>query len=558
MRELIFKYALKNALDFGNANPKAVIGKVIAENPDMRKKVKDLFPVVEEVIEEVNSLSRDEIEGYIKSFTFEEKERKKEQKLQELKCVEKGKVVMRFAPNPSGPLHMGHARAAVLNSEYVKYYGGKLILRFEDTDPARVMPKAYNMIREDLRWLGIEWDKEVVQSSRLEIYYKYARELIEKGFSYVCTCTAEEFQKLKIGKVECPHRNTASRKNLENFERMFSDFNEGDAVLRFKSGVDLPDPAMREFPLMRISEKKHPLVEARVYPLMNFSVTVDDHLLGLTHVLRGKDHIVNTRKQEFIYNAFGWEMPEFIHYGRLKIGGLALSTSKISEGIRAGLYSGWEDAKLGTLRALRKRGLQPEAIVKTMLDVGVKQSDINFSWENLYSYNRAIIEPDANRYFFVAQPKILVVENAESVENYAPFHPDYPERGKRRLVINADAGKARVLISSRDFLNLKPGNFIRLMGAFNIEILEVGEKARGIFRSFELGEARKRKARLIHWLPEEGNIEVKVVKPEGIDTGFAERLLEKEKTGSIVQFERYGFCRIDEKNSIITLYFTHE
>jgi len=339
---------------------------------------------------------------------------------------------------------------------------------------------------------------------------------------------------------------------------MFSEFKEGEAVLRFKSGLELPDPAMREFPLMRISDKEHPLVEARVYPLMNFSVTIDDHLLGLTHVLRGKDHIVNTRKQELIYKAFGWEMPEFIHYGRLKIEGLALSTSKINEGIKQGVYSDWDDAKLGTLRALKKRGFQPEAIRKSMLDVGVKQSDINFSWKNLYSYNRKIIEPRANRYFFVAQPKILEIEEAESMENFAPLHPDYPERGKRRFVIKAEEGKARVYISSKDFSLLKPGDFIRLMEAFNVEILEVEEKVRGVFRGYDLKEARKRKARFIHWLPEKGNLEVRVVRPEGSDSGFGEKGLENEETGNIVQFERYGFCRIDEKGSTITLYFTHE
>jgi glutamyl-tRNA synthetase len=291
---------------------------------------------------------------------------------------------------------------------------------------------------------------------------------------------------------------------------------------------------------------------------MNFSVAIDDHLLGITHVLRGKDHIVNTRKQEFIYRFFSWEMPEFIHYGRLKIEGVALSTSKIKEGIEAGKYAGWDDASLGTLRALARRGFRSEAIRKAMLEVGVKQSDINFSWKNLFAYNRELIEPIANRYFFVASPVEVVIEGAPEFSREVRLHPDYPERGSRKLELTPEQGIASVFIAQSDYEKLREGSFMRLMEGFNIEIVEKGkEKAKARFHSFELDEAKRRKAPLIHWVPAQENIAVKVVKPDRIESGVGEPSLAKVKRDDVVQFERYGFARIDEVGEGVVAYYAH-
>ncbi len=557
MEELIRKHALKNALDFGKANPKAVLGKVLAENPELRTRVKELLPIVDKVVAEVNELSREEIAQAVAGYSFEVKREEKKETLPELSNVGR-EVVMRFAPNPSGPLHLGHARAAVLNDAYVKRYGGKLILRLEDTDPARVYPPAYEMIQEDLRWLGVEVHDVVIQSSRLEIYYEHAKKLIEQGHAYVCECSAEEFQRLKLDRQECEHRGKSIRENMADFERMFTEYKEGEAVLRLKTGVDLRDPAMRDFPIMRISETPHPRVNARVYPLMNFSVAVDDHLLGITHVLRGKDHIVNTRKQEFIYRFFGWEMPEFIHYGRLKIEGVALSTSKIKEGIEAGRYTGWDDASLGTLRALARRGFRSEAIRRAMLEVGIKQSDISFSWKNLFAYNRELLEPIANRYFFVASPVEVEIHGMPEFSRDVRLHPDYPERGSRTLVLKPERGVGSVFIAKSDYEKLHEGSFVRLMEGFNIEILEKGrEKARARFHSLELDEAKRRRAKLIHWVPAQDRVAVEVIKPEGRDEGYGEAALKKVKRDDVVQFERYGFARIDRAGKGVVAYYAH-
>jgi len=555
--KVIRKHAVKNALDFGKADKKAVLGKVLAESPELREKVSEILPLIEKIVEEVNAAPKVQLEEEVKHFEFIKKKEKRTG-LPELKNPEN--VVLRFAPNPSGPLHLGHSRAAILNDEYAKQYNGKLILRIEDTDPTRVDPDAYDMIAEDLEWLGVVSHEVVVQSERLDLYYDHCKKLLEMRNAYVCTCKATEFQKLRIEKTPCPCRKNSAQKNLERYERMFTDYKEGEAVVRLKTDMDLEDPSMRDFPLMRISEHAHPMAEGRrVYPLMNFSVAIDDHYNGLTHVLRGKEHIQNITKQGFIYNYFGWTQPEYIHYGRLKIEELALSTSKTKEGIEKGEYSGWDDVKLGTLRAMAKRGIQPGAIRKAMVDVGTKRADIKFSWKNLYAYNRDLIERDANRYFFVDDPKELTVAGCGNMEFSAPLHPDLKDRGNRNLGEISENETAKFYISGPDFKIMEPGEFLRLMEACNIEIVDKKEtKAEAKFVSKDLGEARKKKARLVHWTLAKNSLKVKVISPEGVIEGYGEPDLKNVKVGEIIQFERFGFVRLDEKDDEMVFYFAHK
>lgn len=222
--------ALRNAIKYnGKANPKAVLGIFLSENPEYRSKAKEVMPIVEKVVEEVNKLSLDEIKKKLEELGEDVKKKEKKEKGLELPNV-KDKVVMRFAPNPSGPLHIGHARAAVLNDYFVKKYGGKLILRLEDTDPKRVLPEAYDMIKEDLDWLGVKVDEVVIQSDRIELYYEYGRKLIEMGHAYVCDCNPEEFRELRNKGVPCKCRDRAIEDNLELWEKMLNGELENVAV----------------------------------------------------------------------------------------------------------------------------------------------------------------------------------------------------------------------------------------------------------------------------------------------------------------------------------------
>ncbi len=559
MKEIILPYALKNASDHGKANPKAVLAKVLGERPDLRSRAREVMAEVEVVVAEVNAMSSEDISRKAGEHNFE-KTVKQEKGLAKLPGAVKGTVRLRFAPNPSGPLHLGHARAAVLNDVYAKKYDGRLVLRFEDTDPKRVDLDAYDLIRQDLEWLGVEWQEEVLQSDRLDLYYKRAGELVAKGAAYVCTCRQDVFKALRESGRACECREALD--SPEAFEKMFTQYSEGEAVLRLKTDLAHKNVSIRDFPIMRIVDTPHPRVgDKKVYPLMNLSVPVDDHELGLSHVLRGKDHILNTHKQAYIYDYLGWEKPHYIHYGLLKIRDVMLSTSEISRGIKAGEYSGWSDVRLGTILALERRGIKAEAVRRVMLDIGVKQTDITFSWKNLNAYNKEIIDPLANRYSFVEtsldSPSILKVKDCLKFTAENKLHPT-ANRGVRRVALAAD--RQGFLLNDSDFSGLKKGEVIRLMGAYNVEIRSVDNNmVEAVFHSKSLDEARANKAKLLNWVKADENVAVEVQSPEGVHLGFAERDLLKTEVGWVVQFERYGFVRIDGKNeNKLTAVFTHK
>lgn len=245
------------------------------------------------------------------------------------------------------------------------------------------------MIPEDLEWLGIKADEVIYQSDRFEIYYDYARQLIEKGAAYMCTCDGATFKELKDSCKACPCRDNSVEENLALWEK-FDTMEAGEAVLRVKTDIAHKNPAIRDWVAMRLVDENHPRLgtKYRIYPMMNFSVAVDDHLMGLTHVLRGKDHLANTEKQKYLYDHMGWDVPEYIHYGRLKMEDIALSTSKAMAGIEDGTYSGWDDPRLGTLRAIARRGIDPRTIYNLITEIGVKMADSAISWKKIYGLNR--------------------------------------------------------------------------------------------------------------------------------------------------------------------------
>ncbi len=218
---------------------------------------------------------------------------------------------------------------------------------------------------------------------------------------------------------------------------------EGEAVLRVKTDIDHKNPAIRDWVAMRVVEAEHPRTGNKytIYPMMNFSVAVDDHLMGVTHVLRGKDHLANSEKQKYLYNHFGWKVPVFIHYGRLKMEDVALSTSKARQGIEDGIYTGWDDPRLGTIRAIARRGIKQEAITELMMEIGPKISDATVTWKKVYGLNRTILEETSNRYFYVGNPSRIDIEKLpDSMIKVIkrPLHPDFPERGNRELPLESE------------------------------------------------------------------------------------------------------------------------
>ncbi len=389
MKELIRKHALKNALEHeGKAAPGAVINRVLGENPELKKDMKTLGQAVKQEIEKVNQMTLKEIKQELEQKHPELLEKKDEERrdLPELPG-DTSKVVMRMAPNPNGPLHLGHARQAILNWFYVKKYNGKYILRFDDTDPKNKVPlkEAYDWIIEDLKWLGIKPDEILYASDRLDLYYKYAEKLIEMEKAYICTCPPEKFRELKNKGEPCQCRNLPKEEQMKRWKKMFTEYKEGEAVYRVKTDLKDPNPALRDWPGFRIIENnKHPRNKnARVWPLLNFNSSIDDHLTGVTHIIRGRDLDFTEHQQKYLYNHFNWKYPETIVTGKLNLEGAILSSSEIKKGIQEGKYTGWDDKRLGTLKALRKKGLKPEAIKQLIWDLGVRKNNATVTWANI-------------------------------------------------------------------------------------------------------------------------------------------------------------------------------
>jgi len=573
VREVIRKIALLNALRYGGkAQPKPVLGKLLGECPPLRERIKEVNPIINEVIQEINKLSlekqRKMVEEKWPDVLVSEKV-EEERVLSPLPNVEKyERVVTRFSPNPDFVLHLGSARAIILSHEYARMYKGLFYLRFEDTDPKMKKPKLefYDSIREDLTWLGCKWDAEFVQSDRLPIYYEHVEKILKSGHAYVCTCKREDFQEKAKTKQPCPCRNLAPNENLLRWKHMLDGtYGEGEAVVRIKTDLDHPNPAVRDWPALRIIDTKkspHPRTRSkyRVWPLYNFASGIDDHLMGITHIIRGKEHLTNQVRQEYMYQHFGWKYAETIHYGRLKITGASLSKSVILQGIKSGLFKHWDDPRLATLAALRRRGITPEAIQRMIIDVGPKTADVILSWENLYAYNRKIIDPVANRYFFARNPEKLNVKNIpHAFTAQVPLHPDHPERGFRSFEIKPEKGEVSFLVSSDDIDILKKGRKIRFMGLFNFQVEKVGKNLiQAVFHSESYEEAKKLGAPLIQWIPVDSGVPCEVVMPDAsVAIGIAEEACKTLSSNEIIQFERFGFVRVDKVNKKLTAYFAH-
>jgi glutamyl-tRNA synthetase len=561
MKEVIEKYCLKNAYDFGSVNSKVVLGLVLRENPEFKKDVPSVLKQIEETIKEISNLSKEEIKAKLPKELLQEKKKEVAKgPLKELPNATEGKVIVRIAPSPSGPLHIGHAYGSSLNYEYAKMYKGKFIVRIEDTNPENIYPQAYELIEDDANWLTENSvDEVVIQSSRLGIYYDHSEKLVNMDKAYVCECDADKFREMKAKGEACPCRSLDKKEQQLRYAKMFSGYVEGEAVLRLKTDIKHKNPAMRDFAIMRINEHVHPKTgkEQRVWPLMVLSVAIDDHLLGITHVLNGKDHADNAKKETIIMEYLGWKAPEYKHWGRINFEGFTLSTSKTRIAIEQGEYDGWDDIRLPTLPALRKRGYQPEAFRKYAIEIGLSLNDktvaIEEFWKNVNSFNKEIVEEKANRFFFIDNPIEVKVEHAPPEKVHLDLHPDFPKRGQRELMVNGE-----VIISKEDLNNLEENKIHRLMDYCNFEI----KKEKFVFVSENLEDYRSsdKKGKIIHWLPVENKLKVEVLQTDNeLVKGIGEEAMLNLKEGDIVQLERRYFARLNKKEEgKLTFWYLHK
>ena len=310
----------------------------------------------------------------------------------------------------------------VLNDEYAKRYNGKLILVFDDTigttqeglskDPEKakfVLPEAYDLIREGLQWLGVTYHEEIYKSDRVKegIYEEEAQYLIEHDNAYVCVCDANVFRENKksIG-WECEDRNLTVDVNLDRFDKMKSgEYGEGKAVVRLKTGMDQKDPAMRDPVIMRISDAEHPESEAVIVcgPISNSRGDWMIILLGITHIIRGIDLKKEGEIENFISDIHGWEKPHIQLFGMLHFeeSEFKLSKTFMRKQVQSGVYDGWSDPRTWSLQSLEMRGIRPEALREALIELGLSNRNIAFDKSWVYAKNKHIIDPIADRYWFV-------------------------------------------------------------------------------------------------------------------------------------------------------------
>ena len=548
----ILAYALANAITHkGKAQVGAVLPKLFQEGLK-KEQIKSVIPKIQKIVKEINLLSKKEQEKKFKQLNKLVKKRKERKGLQNLPKAQKGKVVMRFAPYPSGPLHIGNARPAILNDQYVKMYGGKLLLIIDDTigsEEKQIVKESYKLIPEALDWLEVKYKKPVIyKSNRLHFYYKYAEQLIKKGKAYVCFCNPAILHKNRVQGMECAHRKASINENLKHWKEMLQGkYKEHQAILRIKTDMKHKNPAFRDRVLFRISARKHPRTKNKykVWPLLEISWAVDDYLLGISHILRGKELMIETEMEKYIFNIFGWKHPEFIHTGLLQIEGTKLSKSKSQKEVKSGKYIGWDDPRIWSLQSLKKRGILPDAIRNFILQFGVTQTEIKVPIEALYRENKKIIE-SSNRYFFIINPKKITIRNAPKIKVKLELHPDHPKRGHRNFTTGQD-----FYITIEDYKRIKKSKKYRLMNLFNFSD----------FKFISQKYNPKLEAKMIHWLPVQKNlVKTEILMPNGkIVVGLAEPDVKKLKIGTIIQFERFAFCRLDQKRKEkLSFWFGHK
>ncbi len=568
----IRKVVLDNAVKYdGLPNVKSVMGALLGSRADLRKQAKEVKDLVERIVSEVASMDPEAQRAELKRIAPELLEdteiapAEEEKELPELPNLDKwDKVVMRLAPFPSGPLHIGNARMVILNDQYVKRYNGKLILVFDDTIGSAekiVEPDAFDLIPEGLNYLGVKWHDTVYKSDRLELFYDYAEDLIKRQEAYVCDCDAEVWrtQHKAVG-IPCNCRNIGVNDNLERWTKMLDGtYEERAAAVRLKTGMDDPDPAMRDHVILRISETDHPRVGSkyRVWPLLEYSWGIDDHELGISHILRGKDLVKEGKIEQHIWNIYEWKHPELMYYGRLRFSDAKLSKSKSRKEVQDGTYSGWNDPRTWSLQSLERRGIDPRALEKAMVDLGLSIVDISFSMKAVYSENRKLLDAEAPRFFFVEAPIWLnpqdlpnTVKNAE-----APVHPDFPERGNRDIPL----GNPIILgISTKDYSRLGNGDLFRLKDLANFE-LKKGKVPSCVFHSLDVDVVRETNSPILHWIPKEAAVPVEMINIDAsIIEGLAEPSIANIESGTFLQFERVGFAKIYETRPKIRAAFSHK
>ncbi len=557
----IRKYAIRNAIEYGKARSGNVLNKVISVHPELKSDIKSLSKEVATIISEVNTLEKDLLESeyskFASEFSAEESAKAKKTSAPKflLEGVAEGNFVGRASPEPSGYAHIGHAKQALLNCEFAKIYKGKMYLYFDDTNPEKCRQEYVDAMKKDLEWLGLKFDKEYYASDNVEVMYGYARQLIKDERVYVCQCSRDDMKKFRMEGTECSHRSSDLAKNLDLFEDMVSGkFEEGQAVVRLKGNMKSHNTVLRDPVLLRVVKAPHYRqgTKYNVWPLYDLNTPILDSLNGITDIIRSKEYELRDALTKDILGALHLRIPRMHIEARLSIKGNIVQKRILRRLIADGLVKRWDDPRLMTLMALRRRGVQPEAIKELVLRFGMSRTESTVSIDMLLAENKKIIEPIAKHLFFVRNPVTVRVNGAGFEKVSLKLHPSGD--GTRDYSVGGI-----FYISGEDAKNLGNGDTIRLKDLMDIRIVSKGPEE--IVAEKITSEV---KGKIVQWVSEGNYIKCSVLipheivdgndnfNPDSLETahGYAEGYAKNLREHDIVQFERFGYCILDEKKDM--------
>ena len=378
-----------------------------------------------------------------------------------------GRVHTRFPPEPNGYLHIGHAKSICLNFGLGQQYGGKTNLRFDDTNPTKEDDEYVEAIKEDVKWLGFEWDNLFFASEYFDQLYEYAAQLIKQGDAYVCDLNAEETREYRgtpteVGK-NSPFRDRTVEENLELFEKMRAgEFEDGTRTLRAKIDMTSPNLNLRDPVMYRILRAHHHRTGDKwcIYPMYDFAHGQSDSLEKITHSICTLEFEDHRPLYDWFVEKLGIYHPQQIEFARLNLTHTVMSKRKLLQLVEEKRVSGWNDPRMPTISGLRRRGYTPESLRNFCKEIGVSKTISLIGLNVLENAIRDDLNATANRLMAVLNPVKLIIDNypeGESEEFEATNNPNDESAGKRKLPFGRE-----LYIERHDFMENPPKKFFRL------------------------------------------------------------------------------------------------
>ena len=404
-----------------------------------------------------------------------------------------GQVHTRFPPEPNGYLHLGHAKSICLNFGVAREFGGKCNMRFDDTNPLKEETEYVDSIREDVRWLGGDWeDREFYSSNYFDKLYAYAEQLIMAGKAYVDSSTADEIRErrgtLTKPGIDSPYRNRSVEENLDLFRRMKAgEFPDGSHVLRAKIDMASPNVVMRDPTLYRIRHASHHRTGDAwcIYPMYDYTHCISDSIEGITHSLCTLEFENNRELYDWVLDALGVYHPQQIEFARLNVTHTILSKRKLIQLVREKRVRGWDDPRMPTLCGLRRRGVPAEALREFCSRIGLARADSTVDYAMLDFCVREYLNANAPRVMAVLDPVKVIIDNYPEGQTEwfeMPYDPEDASRGSRKVPFSREIYIERDdfrLDPPKKYFRLSPGAEVRLRYAYFITCVNVATDAEG-------------------------------------------------------------------------------